>query len=192
VRGTTGKFDPHEVTKQYAALCREYRVREVVGDAYGREWVAATWRATGIEFRKSALPKSDIYLECVPLFTRGLARLPNHTRVLRELRLLERQTHRSGRDAVDHPRSEHDDYANAALGALHLGALRAQEPPIVKPCIFNLRTGEEITAQATPPAPGLHRPSRSEPWWPYVSGSDGGFPGGPTLGPPPGSGRREW
>jgi hypothetical protein len=29
--------------------------------------VAATWRATGIEFRKSAFPKSDIYLECVPL-----------------------------------------------------------------------------------------------------------------------------
>jgi len=197
VRGTTGKFDPHEVTKQYAALCREYRVREVVGDAYGKEWVATSWRAHNIEFRKSALPKSDIYLECVPLFTRGLARLPDHARLLRELRLLERQTHRSGRDAVDHPRSERDDYANAVCGALHLcakaAALAANEPPIVSPILFSTETGETIIGPgAAPPAPGLHRPSSSEPWWRYVSGSGGGFPGGPTLGPPPGSGRREW
>ena len=25
VRGTSGKFDPQEVTKEYAALCRDYR-----------------------------------------------------------------------------------------------------------------------------------------------------------------------
>jgi hypothetical protein len=31
-----------------------------------------------------------------PLFARGLVRLPNHQRLLRELRLLERHTHRSG------------------------------------------------------------------------------------------------
>jgi hypothetical protein len=35
------------------------------------------------------LPKSQIYLECLPLFGRGLVRLPNHQRLLRELRLLE-------------------------------------------------------------------------------------------------------
>jgi hypothetical protein len=70
-------------------------------------------------------------------------------------------------------------------------ALAAQEVPIVAPVIFSLETGETITA-APAPAPGLHRPSSSEPWWPYVSGSGGGFPGGPTLGRPPGSGRREW
>jgi hypothetical protein len=71
VRGTAGKFDPHEVTRQHAALCRKYRVREVIGDSYAQEWVAAAWRGTGIAYRKSELPKSQIYLECVPLFTRG-------------------------------------------------------------------------------------------------------------------------
>jgi hypothetical protein len=191
VRGTAGKADPHEVTKQYAALCREYHVREVVGDVYSAQWVASAWRECNIEYRESPLAKSDIYLECVPLFTRGLARLPDHPKLLRELRLLERQTHRSGKDAVDHPRSERDDHANAACGALQLcakaAALAANEPP-------STETGETIIGPgAAPPAPGLHRPSRSEPWWPYVcGGSDGGFPGGPTLGRPPGSGRREW
>jgi hypothetical protein len=33
-------------------------------------------------------------------------------RLLRELRLLERRTHRSGKDSVDHGRSGHDDLAN--------------------------------------------------------------------------------
>jgi hypothetical protein len=36
--------------------------------------------------------------------------------LLRELRLLERRTHRSGRDTVDHGAHGHDDYASAVLG----------------------------------------------------------------------------
>jgi hypothetical protein len=32
--------------------------------------------------------------------------------------LLERQTHRGGKDSVDHPRGQHDDYANAVCGVL--------------------------------------------------------------------------
>ena len=143
VRGTVGKFDPHEVTRQYAALCKEYRIREVVGDAYAREWVAGTWREAGVGYRKSPLTKSDIYLECVPLFTRGQVRLPDHPKLLRELRLLERQTHRSGRDSVDHPKNGRDDYANSACGALHLvGRIAARrEPPIVQPAIWSKSSG---------------------------------------------------
>jgi len=36
--------------------------------------------------------------------------------LLRELRLLERHTHRSGRDTVDHPKGGRDDHANAVCG----------------------------------------------------------------------------
>jgi hypothetical protein len=125
VRGTSGKFDPYAVTKEYAALCKEYRCVEVTGDAYAREWVAGTWRAAGIGYRKSPLPKSEIYLECIPLFTRGLVALPDHARLLRELRLLERRAHRGGKDSVDHPKGGRDDHANAVCGVLHLLAGRA-------------------------------------------------------------------
>jgi hypothetical protein len=118
VRGTVGKFDPLEVTKQYAALCREYRIGTVVGDAYGAEWVKGAWSKCSIAYMRSDLPKSQIYLECVPLFTRGLVRLPDHPKLLRELRLLERRTHRSGKDTVDHPRNGRDDHANAVALAL--------------------------------------------------------------------------
>jgi hypothetical protein len=126
VRGTAGKFDPQEVTRGYAALLNEYRIGRVTGDAYGGQWVAGVWRACGINYVPSELPKSQIYLEALPLFTRGLVRLPNHPRLVRELRLLERHTHRSGRDSVDHGRVGHDDHANATCGVLrelsnHLG-----------------------------------------------------------------------
>jgi hypothetical protein len=70
--------------------------------------------------RQSNLSKSEIYLECAPLFARGLVRLPNHPKLLRELRLLERRVHRSGKDSVDHGRNGHDDHANAVCGVLQL------------------------------------------------------------------------
>jgi hypothetical protein len=120
VRGTRGKFDPAEVTKEYAALVKEYGIGSVVGDNYSAQWVAGAWRDTGVSYVQSDMPKGKIYLECLPLFTRGLVRLPDHPVLLRELRLLERQTHRGGRDSVDHPRNGHDDYANALCGALRL------------------------------------------------------------------------
>ncbi len=119
VRGTHPPFDPHEVTREYAALLKQYRIFEVTGDHYGAEWVAGAWRNCNVTYTRSDLPKSAIYLECLPLFARGLVRLPDHPRLLRELRLLERHTHRSGRDTVDHGRNGSDDFANSCCGVLH-------------------------------------------------------------------------
>jgi len=118
VRGTKGKFDPAQVTKDYAELLKQYRIGSVTGDHYGAEWVAGAWRDAGIVYVPSDIPKSAIYLESLPLFTRGLVRLPDHAKLLRELRLLERRTHRGGKDSVDHPRGGHDDHANAVCGVL--------------------------------------------------------------------------
>jgi len=101
VRGTSGKFNPQAVTKEYAALCKDYRITKVTGDAYGAEWVAGAWRGLGFEYIKSPQPKGALYLESLPAFTRGLARLPSQARLIRELRLLERRTRRSGKDVVE-------------------------------------------------------------------------------------------
>lgn len=48
VRGTSGKFDPAEITKQYAALLKEYRITSVSGDRYSAEWVQGAWRRENI------------------------------------------------------------------------------------------------------------------------------------------------
>jgi hypothetical protein len=109
----------------YGQLCREYSIHSCGGDHYAAAWTAGAWAKTGISYNTSEIPKSQIYLEIIPLFSRGLVRLPDHPRLLRELRLLERTTHKSGRDSVDHPRGQHDDFSNSVCGVLHALASNA-------------------------------------------------------------------
>ena len=70
----------------------------------------------GIKHERADKNKSTLYLEALPLFMRGAIRIPDLPVLTRELRLLERQTHRSGRDTVDHGRHGMDDFVNALCG----------------------------------------------------------------------------
>jgi hypothetical protein len=119
VRGRRGPFDPVELTKEYAALCREYELTSVTGDRYALEWVVNAWEREGLRFEHSEKVKSELYLETLPLFTREAVSLPDHPVLLRELRLLERSPTRLGRDQLMHPRGARDDYANVVCGLLH-------------------------------------------------------------------------
>ena len=109
------------MTKEYARLLRElshrHRDRRLSRCRFGRQCL---WQDHGIEYIRSELNKSAIYLEFLPLFARGLVRLPEHAKLLRELRLLERHTHRSGKDSVHPGRNGSDDHANAVCGELWL------------------------------------------------------------------------
>jgi Phage Terminase len=119
-RAAKPPFDPMQVTEEYAKLCREYRIARIVGDFYGAEWVASAWQKFGITYVRSPLTKSEIYLECLPLFTRGLVRIPDHPTLIRELRLLERHTHRSGKDDIGHGKNGHDDCSDVVCGVLRM------------------------------------------------------------------------
>jgi Phage Terminase len=168
VRGTSGKFDPQEVTKEYAELCTAYHVHTIVGDNYAREWVAGAWRGVGKEYTRSPQPKGAIYLECLPMFTRGLARLPDHARLVRELRMLERRTHRSGKDTVEHPRNGHDDYANVVCGVLNL--LRPASVPEFKPTLpFVAGRPRDIPGGSVFAGAGSYQGPSNEPWRDYVN-----------------------
>jgi hypothetical protein len=120
VRSTEPPFDPHAVTQALTALLKDYGLSEISGDCYSSAWVEVAFRDAGINYIRSEKPKSALYLEAAPLFARGVISLPNHPTLLRELRLLERRTHRSGRDTVDHAPGGHDDCANATLGVASL------------------------------------------------------------------------
>src|SRR5262249_13566113 len=116
VRGAQPPFDPQATTRVFAELSQEYGLSAVTGDAYAAEWVETAFRDAGVTYQRSEKPKSALYLEAQTLFARGGISLPDHAVLLRELRLLERRTHRSGKDSVDHGLRGHDDYANAVLG----------------------------------------------------------------------------
>jgi hypothetical protein len=131
VRGRKAPFDPNSVVCEYGTLLKQYGVKRVVGDAYAAAWAETAWLDVGIKFERSELAKSQLYLEALPLFVRNVVAIPELTILVRELKLLERRTARSGKDTVDHGRGGHDDYANSLCGLLHLlsrrktGAYRA-------------------------------------------------------------------
>ncbi len=118
IRGRKPPFDPAAVAREYAALIRDYHAGGVMGDAYAGNWVSAAFRDARVEYTTSPRNRSELYLESLPLWTRGLVSIPNIPQLLRELRLLERRTARSGRDSVDHGVGGSDDYANALCGAM--------------------------------------------------------------------------
>jgi hypothetical protein len=129
-----GRKDPHAAMKEFVELAKSYRCSTIVGDNYAAEWVAGAYREAGVVYQQSKLVRSELYLAGLPLFTRGIVGLPNQAPLLRELRLLERRTARSGRDTVDHGPGGSDDFANAVFGALHLAANVPvyRETPIVE------------------------------------------------------------
>jgi hypothetical protein len=123
-RGRRPPFDPSAVAAEYARLAKEYRTGGVVGDNFSGEWVAQAFRAAGVEYRRADKSKSELYLEGLSSWTRGLVEIPDMPVLVRELRLLERRTARSGRDSVDHGPSGSDDHANVVFGALRILAKR--------------------------------------------------------------------
>ena len=131
VREWKPPFNPDDVVVQACALLRRYRVSSVTGDRFGAEWVAQAFGRRGVSYVASERNKSEIYLEALPLLTGGTAVLLDSERLVRQITGLERRTTRLGRDTVDHAPREHDDLANAALGALQLAeggkALHAYE-----------------------------------------------------------------
>jgi hypothetical protein len=76
VRGTEGSFDPAAKTRDYAAVLKDFHLTTVTGDHYATSWVSSAWAEAGVSYVKSELPKSQIYLETLPLFTRGPGAAP--------------------------------------------------------------------------------------------------------------------
>jgi hypothetical protein len=128
VRGTRPPFDANAVAAEYAQLARDYRCGFVTGDNFAGAWVQQAFEHAGMQYRKSKLAKADLYLEGLAPFNRGVISIPDHPELVRELRLLERRVHRSGKDTVDHPRHGSDDLANVLFGAAWL-VLQPRETP---------------------------------------------------------------
>ena len=118
LRGRYPPFDPASVVEEYSNLLKAYHVHQVTGDNYAAEWAANAFVKQGIKYVRSEMNKSQLYLEALPFFMRQNLSIPNHAKLIRELRLLERRTSRMGRDIVDHGVNGSDDHANSLAGCL--------------------------------------------------------------------------
>jgi hypothetical protein len=118
VREARPPFDPEATVKDFADTLRRYCVSTVTGDRYGGEWPRQRFREHGITYSASARPKSDLYLDLLPLLNAGRLELLDNPRLSAQLVGLERRTARSGKDSVDHSPGGHDDLCNSVAGVL--------------------------------------------------------------------------
>ena len=114
VRGMRGI--PASITAEYAIVLKSYRITCVKGDKYGGSWPGDEFRKHGITYEAAGAPKSDLYVDFLPLVNSARVQLPPDDKLITQLCALERRTARSGKDSIDHSPGAHDDLANAAAG----------------------------------------------------------------------------
>lgn len=110
---------PADITKEYAALLKSYRINSLVGDRYAGSWPADEFRKHHIDMRHSELAKSELYQHLLAVLNSGRVELPPDMKLINQFAALERRTSRGGRDVIDHPMNGHDDRPNVVAGLCH-------------------------------------------------------------------------
>jgi hypothetical protein len=106
-------FNPRDAVRKFAALLKEYGIREVVGDAFAGQTFRADFEAHGINYELAKASASDLYEWFEPLLNAGEVELLDVGKLQEQLLTLVWRGQR-----IDHQAGDHDDWANAAVGAL--------------------------------------------------------------------------
>jgi hypothetical protein len=116
IREAVAPFDPEAITAEFADVCRSYRVKRLVGDKFGAEWVKSAFRKCGITYVNAETSTTQNYLNLLPILNSGEVDLLDSSKLVAQLTSLERRPRRGAHDSVDHPRDMHDDIATAVAG----------------------------------------------------------------------------
>ena len=100
--------------ERFAGILREYRIASVTGDNYAGLTFAQDFQARGYSYRMSELKKSQLYEALEPKLNAGQVVLLDHPSLESQFLGL---VWKGGK--IDHAPGEHDDFANAAAGAIH-------------------------------------------------------------------------
>jgi hypothetical protein len=125
VREWKPPFSPADVVGEAVDVVRAYKLSVVTGDAYSGEFVRELFSKQGVRYEVSPKNRSGIYLDGLALINSKRCRLLDDARLRKQLLGLERRVGRTS-DVIDHKRGAHDDVANAAIGALTVGAINAR------------------------------------------------------------------
>jgi hypothetical protein len=111
-------FNPRLAVKKFVGVCQEYGgVSKVVGDRYAGETFRADFQEYDITYEPSESSKSDLYDQFEPRLNAGEVELLDDAKLQEQLLTLVIKGSK-----IDHQSGDHDDYANAAVGALLLVA----------------------------------------------------------------------
>jgi hypothetical protein len=133
-------FNPRHAVGKFAALLRSYGLRRVTGDNYAGQTFKLDFEAHGITYVPCPEPKTVLYEELEPRLNAGEVELPDIPKLQEQLLGM---VVRGAR--IDHLPGEHDDYANAAAGAVWL--LREQEKPAGASQGFYSRTPQPVPSK---------------------------------------------
>ena len=165
IREVTPPFSTDGTVTTFCETLALYGVKDVHGDKYAGEWPAQSFRDHGnVAYHQSDDPKSNLYLQALPLITSGKVELPEAKRLIAQLRALERRTSRAGKDSIDHPPRGKDDVSNAVCGLLALLARKRRLWGHLPAWSYTTTTSEKARAI------GNVRPSDG-----FVPGSGGKF-----------------
>lgn len=123
---TRAPFRPEAVVEEYSKTFKAYRITEVTSDRYAGEWVSASFKSHNITIKPSALTKSELYLEMLPMLQNGTVNLLDVPVLIHQIKALDRRAKPSGKDTVDNFHGR-DDSANAAAGALVVARREAED-----------------------------------------------------------------
>jgi hypothetical protein len=110
-------FDPRAAVKKFIGLCHEYKIKTVVGDAYGGQTFRKDFEAGGITYKVSDLTTAEVYDAFEPMLNAGEVELLDHPKQTEQLLTL---VVKNGK--IQHLPGDHDDFATAGCGALVLCA----------------------------------------------------------------------
>jgi hypothetical protein len=120
LREIKAPFSPENAVYEFARLLKSYDISKIEGDRYAGLWPVEQFRKFGIHYEPSARPKSELYVDLLPLINSRRIELLDDARLINQLCALERRTARGGRDSIDHPPGAHDDLINAVAGVAAL------------------------------------------------------------------------
>lgn len=110
-------FNPRQAVKKFAGVLKQYRVFRVVGDRYAGETFRRDFEEQGIGYETSDASKSALYEALEPVVNAAEVELLDVPKLQEQiLGLVVRGT------KIDHLSGEHDDFANAAAGAVWAAA----------------------------------------------------------------------
>ncbi|HWE72962.1 MAG TPA: hypothetical protein VG328_07370 [Stellaceae bacterium] len=113
-------FNPRAAVAKFAAILRDYRINLVIGDAYGGQTFRQDFQTYGVTYQVMTWNSaSDLFEDFEPRLTASEVELLDVPKLQEQLLTLiwrgNKITHQSG---------DHDDFANAACGALLLAVAR--------------------------------------------------------------------
>ncbi|WP_024573971.1 MULTISPECIES: hypothetical protein [unclassified Afipia] len=106
-------FNPRSAVARFVKQLKAYGIRRVVGDAYAGLTFKYDFEDFGIAYKPCRVPKTELYEQLEPILNAGEVELPDLARLREQgLGLVVRGAR------VDHLPGEHDDWINAAAGAV--------------------------------------------------------------------------